>query len=232
MALTKCKECGSEVSKNAEACPKCGAPIKKKSNPYGCGTLILLSILGLLVIGYFATEDQTHTSYSRSTSTVNTTPVTPSKDVRYAHKTINIREGAGKKHKVVDQLKRGSSIEVVSVENKWAKISLYGVHKGYVYEPLLKNSPLPSLEIASWNWSADPDFGTRGSIIWNVEVRNNTDRYIERAKVEFSTYDSSGELITSDSTYVMGLSPGGTATDKSYATYYGREKKGRVRIVR
>lgn len=31
MALTKCKECGKEVSKKAEKCPHCGAPAKKKT---------------------------------------------------------------------------------------------------------------------------------------------------------------------------------------------------------
>jgi rRNA maturation protein Nop10 len=27
MALTKCRECGGEVSTLAQACPKCGAPV-------------------------------------------------------------------------------------------------------------------------------------------------------------------------------------------------------------
>lgn len=35
MALITCKECGASVSKNANSCPKCGGPIKKKSN-IGC----------------------------------------------------------------------------------------------------------------------------------------------------------------------------------------------------
>ncbi|MGN0612793.1 MAG: zinc ribbon domain-containing protein [Porcipelethomonas sp.] len=29
MALTKCSECGNEVSDQANSCPKCGAPIKR-----------------------------------------------------------------------------------------------------------------------------------------------------------------------------------------------------------
>ena len=46
MALMKCKECGSEVSTQADTCPKCGAkkPAKKNS---GC----LLLIGGILFIG-------------------------------------------------------------------------------------------------------------------------------------------------------------------------------------
>lgn len=30
MAMTKCKECGNEVSDKADACPKCGAKVAKK----------------------------------------------------------------------------------------------------------------------------------------------------------------------------------------------------------
>lgn len=32
MALITCRECGNEVSSNAETCPKCGARVKPKSN--------------------------------------------------------------------------------------------------------------------------------------------------------------------------------------------------------
>lgn len=35
MALINCKECGQEVSKKAENCPKCGNPINVKSKE-GC----------------------------------------------------------------------------------------------------------------------------------------------------------------------------------------------------
>lgn len=48
MALSKCKECGKEISTKADRCPHCGAPQKPKQ--YGCGTLILL----VLVVGIFA----------------------------------------------------------------------------------------------------------------------------------------------------------------------------------
>lgn len=49
MALTECKECGTQFSTQANACPKCGAkkPANKKS---GC----LLLIVGFLSIGFLA----------------------------------------------------------------------------------------------------------------------------------------------------------------------------------
>ena len=48
MALIKCKECGSEVSSKADACPKCGVKIKKKT---GCGTMLVALLLAFLAFG-------------------------------------------------------------------------------------------------------------------------------------------------------------------------------------
>lgn len=53
MALTKCKECGSEVSNKAETCPKCGAKVKKS---YGCGTLILVLIVLAVISNLFSAK--------------------------------------------------------------------------------------------------------------------------------------------------------------------------------
>ena len=47
MALIRCKECGKEVSRNAAACPNCGAPIKKKGTSLGAGCLTILILTGL-----------------------------------------------------------------------------------------------------------------------------------------------------------------------------------------
>jgi hypothetical protein len=48
MALIKCKECGTEVSKSATACPKCGAPLKKKTSLF---TWLVTIVVILIVIG-------------------------------------------------------------------------------------------------------------------------------------------------------------------------------------
>lgn len=51
MALTKCPDCGSDVSTEAPTCPKCGRPNTppKKTSPIaaGCGVIILI----FLVVG-------------------------------------------------------------------------------------------------------------------------------------------------------------------------------------
>ena len=42
MALKKCKECGNEVSTEAESCPKCGAVLKKKIGCLGFAGVVIL----------------------------------------------------------------------------------------------------------------------------------------------------------------------------------------------
>ncbi|MDD2581999.1 MAG: hypothetical protein PHR66_08405 [Desulfuromonadaceae bacterium] len=65
MAITKCKECGNEVSTKADSCPKCGAKIKKS---IGCGGLILVFIV-LGIIG---------SMFSQSPNSTSTSPSAPS----------------------------------------------------------------------------------------------------------------------------------------------------------
>lgn len=52
MALTKCGECGGEVSTQAKACPKCGAPPPKQKAPGVPGWLSLVIVVGL--VAFFA----------------------------------------------------------------------------------------------------------------------------------------------------------------------------------
>jgi hypothetical protein len=89
---------------------------------------------------------------------------------------------------------------------------------------------LSAATIDDWSWQADPEFGTNGTIKWRVVVRNTSDKPVESAKVEFSTYDQSGKILTSTFSYVNAIPPGGTRTDESYADYYGTEKTARADI--
>jgi RNA polymerase subunit RPABC4/transcription elongation factor Spt4 len=67
-ALTSCKDCGSMVSKKADACPSCGAKLGQRKKLFGdlIGGIISLIFLGAIVlafIGMFSgeskkTEDQ------------------------------------------------------------------------------------------------------------------------------------------------------------------------------
>lgn len=49
---TTCRDCGGMVSTQAKACPRCGAPIKKKrSFLVGCLAVLLVGVIGLAVLG-------------------------------------------------------------------------------------------------------------------------------------------------------------------------------------
>jgi hypothetical protein len=53
MAMTKCKECGVQISTKADACPQCGAKRKRTS---GCAVVILGFLLIFLLLPMIATR--------------------------------------------------------------------------------------------------------------------------------------------------------------------------------
>jgi hypothetical protein len=73
MAMTKCTECGNEISTKADACPKCGA---KQVRTSGCARIVLI-LFGLfvllLIIGQCspATTDGTSSSSAHPTTAVS-----------------------------------------------------------------------------------------------------------------------------------------------------------------
>ena len=138
MALKKCKECGHEVSTKAESCPHCGAKQKRKGiGCLGCfGVILILIFLAIFSANFTAYKQKVAEDNIQSHSETPTYG-----NLKYAHRTINIRKGPGKSHEVVGHLKRGDVVEVKGIENKWAKVSVNNVYKGYVYEPLLKPNP-------------------------------------------------------------------------------------------
>ena len=86
------------------------------------------------------------------------------------------------------------------------------------------------VEVSSWNWYKDPNYGTKGSVRWTVEVKNLSNKYIDRVKVKFATYDANEKIITSSFAYVKGLAPYGTSTTSSFMTYFGKEETASIRI--
>lgn len=64
MALIKCKECGTDVSSKAEACPKCGAKVKAKG--MGCGTLIAVGFFIFIIASAHSPSKKTGSSSSSS----------------------------------------------------------------------------------------------------------------------------------------------------------------------
>ena len=69
MALTKCKECGNEISTKADSCPNCGAKAPKKTSLFTWFVLMLM-----LSIGYTLIQSPTNrTNYSAETSKTSST---------------------------------------------------------------------------------------------------------------------------------------------------------------
>ncbi len=57
MALRKCKDCGGDVSKKAETCPHCGAPLRKKKGGSQVAGCLVLIIIGVVLAVIFSTGD-------------------------------------------------------------------------------------------------------------------------------------------------------------------------------
>jgi hypothetical protein len=72
MAMTKCKECGGELSTKAEACPKCGAKVRRTSiAAWGClGLLAFLAVSAVIggMFGVGSTSSSIVTQQSSGTS--------------------------------------------------------------------------------------------------------------------------------------------------------------------
>lgn len=62
MKLTKCKDCGHEISKKADKCPNCGAPNKSGSRQFGLGKFLVLLIFGAFIYSLFTGTDTGGTS--------------------------------------------------------------------------------------------------------------------------------------------------------------------------
>lgn len=80
MALIKCPECNSEISSQAEACPKCGYSLRKRSekkSSSGCGAGCLVIIIIFALIWIFGSVSDYDSGSSRS-SRISSRPSTSS----------------------------------------------------------------------------------------------------------------------------------------------------------
>lgn len=93
-----------------------------------------------------------------------------------------------------------------------------------------RSSNLDAAEIVDFNWHKDPDFGTHGTIKWNVQVRNKSSQNIKNVRVEFTTYDAAEELVATTFTFVSAIPAGETRAESSFADLYNTEHNAKAVI--
>ncbi|MCU4517791.1 zinc ribbon domain-containing protein [Acinetobacter radioresistens] len=86
MALIKCKECGHQISKNAETCPNCGAKNKKNVPTW-------LAVLVLIVVGIAMIQciNQNHNKRLATESAAEDSPTVPNSNWIYKEETDEMR---------------------------------------------------------------------------------------------------------------------------------------------
>ncbi len=96
MALTKCKDCDTSISRRAKACPKCGAPAKRGSSLLRLIGLCFVLVMGFSVIGAIASKAKPRTANANTPAQATSTPRTgtprysPSDDQTYPFKLVTI----------------------------------------------------------------------------------------------------------------------------------------------
>jgi hypothetical protein len=82
------------------------------------------------------------------------------------------------------------------------------------------------VKIANSNWKILPNYyGDQGAIEYTVVVENLSSKYIEDVKIEITSYDNKGNVITSDYTFVTTIPPGQKRSRTKNLDFYGSEKK-------
>jgi hypothetical protein len=92
MAITKCKECGAQVSTKADACPSCGA---KQVRTSGCAKVVawgIALVVALIFIGQCSSGSSTHTAAPASNAAAPAgqaaTPAAPLPELHPAPETV------------------------------------------------------------------------------------------------------------------------------------------------
>jgi len=88
---------------------------------------------------------------------------------------------------------------------------------------LTANPTTSAIQIVSDTFYVDPTFGGQGAVIWVFEARNTSSQVVENAEINFTSHDSSGNVLASDFTLVGPIPPGETRAGQGLADYLGRE---------
>jgi DNA-directed RNA polymerase subunit RPC12/RpoP len=208
--LIKCPECNREISDQADNCPHCGHPINlaPKGPPQvrnvdrNAPIFLVISVVAL-GLSLFTPRLLLFFPIMGTLGSAGVSIVRKEKGL--AGSIIVIVLGLG-----LLVLSESSLVAPGSIGNA---------------------SNLDAAEIVQSNWRKDPTFGTRGTIKWNVQVKNKSDHNISSVRVEFTTFDKAGALVATTFTYISAIPPGQNRSESSFADLYGTEERAALRIT-
>lgn len=208
--LTKCSECKREVSDQAASCPHCGHPIASHTAQAVATTPRKKRSPVFLALAVIA--------FVLALLTPRILLVIPMIALLSFSAVSLFRK------------ERGSGFAVVTLVLGFGLLWLNS--QDDIFSPSSTSADdLSAISIVDWNWSADPSFAGDGAIKWNVQVRNMSAKNVAAVQVQLTTYDQSGRLVSTDSTYINAIPVGDTRSVDGYADYYGTEKKANVQVI-
>lgn len=142
--LPNCRECDQAVSREAKACPHCGARKPASAIPTWVRHLAQGALI-VFVIGYCAlptNRDTDNQAPNRSSSS----SAERQNQVRFVQNQVNIRSGRGTEHDVIGSVSPGFPIWVGAERNGWYAVydtpsPSHGRPTGFVYGNLLTEVP-------------------------------------------------------------------------------------------
>lgn len=209
--LTTCEACAKEISIDAQSCPNCGHPQKKVPNSQ------LSSNVGNRKAPVFFSIALI--SFILSLTTPRLLLVFPLMATLGSSVIALIRK---------EKFRGGSITILVLGVGVWFLSSAEIGSSNLSGSRSTATANLASAEVVDFNWSADPNFGTRGVIKWNVQVKNKSNRNMSSVKVDLTTFDKDGKMVSTTSTYIRAIPAGQTRSDSSFADLYRTEKRASV----
>lgn len=136
MAMKKCTECQAEVSSKADACPSCGAKVKKTSPlAMGCLSVIVLMVM-LAVVGAMRDKKGSSTSAASSPAPVeeirwlNETCKATATDFGLRSKLTDLQKKAAWEERQLDGVHFKWKLRVTSVDTTFGKLQAQFKCKG------------------------------------------------------------------------------------------------------
>jgi SH3-like domain-containing protein len=100
--------------------------------------------------------------------------------VSVSGKDVNLRSGPGTQHPADWTLSRGYPLEVIRDQGDWLEVRDFENDKGWIYRPLVSNTPHHVVKVKAANLRSEPTTGSRivarlayGDILKTLESRSD-----------------------------------------------------------